>query len=340
MSIKDIQLENFTVFRETKVKFSSGINVLIGENGTGKTHVMKLIYAVLLDPTARNLNEYFKVKDRIDLFHDKRKDAKLSTRINGVACGITFPGLENSEEQKNSKDKIKIDDLTVINHMKGTPTGVFIPAKDMLTHSRGLLEMASKYGSDMPFDKTLLDVIELSKRWKVDEIPELGRNILPKIERIIGGKVIVENDTFYIEKTNGKKIEFSTEAEGIKKIALIWQLIMNEGITSGSVLFWDEPEANINPSILKDIAEILLELSRNGVQVFVATHNYVFAKYIEVMMNDKNEVAFHALYDTQGEGVQCETKDKFTLLTHNLLRTENVNLYDAEMKKESELWSV
>ncbi len=337
MSIKDIQLENFTVFKETKVKFSSGVNVLIGENGTGKTHVMKLIYAVLLDPTARNLNEYFKVKARTDLFNDEMKDAKLSIGINGVACGITFYGLENGEEYK--KNQI-IDEVTVLKHMEGTPTGVFIPAKDMLTHSRGLLEMASKYGSDMPFDKTLLDVIELSKRWKVDGIPELGRNILPKIEEIIGGKVIVENDTFYIEKTNGKKIEFSTEAEGIKKIALIWQLIMNEGITSDSVLFWDEPEANINPSILKDIAEILLELSRNGVQVFVATHNYVFAKYIEVMMNDKDEVAFHALYDTQGEGVQCETKDKFTLLTHNLLRTENVNLYDAEMKKESELWSV
>ena len=45
MSIKKIELSNFTVFEHMTVPFCKGINVLLGENGIGKTHVMKILYA-------------------------------------------------------------------------------------------------------------------------------------------------------------------------------------------------------------------------------------------------------------------------------------------------------
>ena len=46
MSIKSAQLQNFTVFEELKIKFSKGINVVIGTNGTGKTHLLKAMYGI------------------------------------------------------------------------------------------------------------------------------------------------------------------------------------------------------------------------------------------------------------------------------------------------------
>ena len=45
MSITKVYLKNFTVFEEEEIMFSNGINVIIGENGTGKTHLLKSIYA-------------------------------------------------------------------------------------------------------------------------------------------------------------------------------------------------------------------------------------------------------------------------------------------------------
>ena len=45
MLIRNIELENFTVFDKVKIDFCKGINVLIGDNGMGKTHVLKLLYA-------------------------------------------------------------------------------------------------------------------------------------------------------------------------------------------------------------------------------------------------------------------------------------------------------
>lgn len=45
MPLTKIGAENFTVFEDITIPFSKGLNVLVGENGMGKTHIMKLAYA-------------------------------------------------------------------------------------------------------------------------------------------------------------------------------------------------------------------------------------------------------------------------------------------------------
>ena len=45
MKIKRIKFQNYTVFEDQQMEFSPGINVIIGENGTGKTHLMKALYS-------------------------------------------------------------------------------------------------------------------------------------------------------------------------------------------------------------------------------------------------------------------------------------------------------
>ena len=40
-----IRLERFTAFEHIELALSPGVNVLIGANGTGKTHLLKVAYA-------------------------------------------------------------------------------------------------------------------------------------------------------------------------------------------------------------------------------------------------------------------------------------------------------
>ncbi|WP_235919581.1 AAA family ATPase [Heliomicrobium undosum] len=40
-----LQADNFSAFDNIDLSFSPGINVFIGRNGTGKTHIMKALYA-------------------------------------------------------------------------------------------------------------------------------------------------------------------------------------------------------------------------------------------------------------------------------------------------------
>ncbi|HEX2571949.1 MAG TPA: AAA family ATPase, partial [Polyangia bacterium] len=47
MAIGKLEVTNFTVFRgQRRFEFARGINVFIGENATGKSHLLKLLYAV------------------------------------------------------------------------------------------------------------------------------------------------------------------------------------------------------------------------------------------------------------------------------------------------------
>ena len=45
--INSILLTNFTGFANNRFDFTEGVNVLIGKNGTGKTHVLKCLAATL-----------------------------------------------------------------------------------------------------------------------------------------------------------------------------------------------------------------------------------------------------------------------------------------------------
>ena len=44
--ITRLVLKNFTAFSDLSIDFSPRVNVIIGENGTGKTHLLKAAYAL------------------------------------------------------------------------------------------------------------------------------------------------------------------------------------------------------------------------------------------------------------------------------------------------------
>ena len=46
MTLTKVKLERFTAFSNLELDLSPGVNILIGANGTGKTHLMKACYAV------------------------------------------------------------------------------------------------------------------------------------------------------------------------------------------------------------------------------------------------------------------------------------------------------
>ena len=43
MKIRGVKLENFTLFDRLDVEFSPNVNIICGENSTGKTSLLKLL---------------------------------------------------------------------------------------------------------------------------------------------------------------------------------------------------------------------------------------------------------------------------------------------------------
>lgn len=313
MAIKIVSIGNFTVFKDFHLNVSSGVNIIIGENGTGKTHLLKAIYSACgvthdLNFGATRLPDIFSNIQEINLLHNKNEPhSTISLKI-------------SDSEKYSQNGYLSLDNN--INYYFTVPedkklNAVYIPVKDVMTHSNGFLAMANTY-KNFPFDKTLVDIVTKTSRWKVKNPSSLAISILPILESMMDGEVIHENDDFYIKKNNGQKIIFDIEAEGLKKIGLLWQLLMTNSVIEDSIILWDEPESNLNPKFLPKLAECLLTLSRNGIQIFLTTHNYLFAKYFDVLKNDSDDVKFHSLYfDDKIDGVLCESNSYFESLKRN-----------------------
>lgn len=157
------------------------------------------------------------------------------------------------------------------------------------------------------------------------------KKYLEIFQKISNGKVTLHDDRFYLEPGTQAKLEFNLVAEGLRKIALLWQLIKNGTLEKGSVLFWDEPEANINLKYIPVLAELLIMLENEGVQIFVSTHDYFLSKYIEVKRRKESNVQYISLYKDENDKVQCEIAEEFELLEHNAIMDTFRQLYKEEI---------
>ncbi len=342
MAIQKIQLSNFTVFEQLEINFSEGINIFIGENGTGKTHLMKLIYSAC---KAAEPKVSFSQKIVNTFRPDDFKIGRLVNRKPGISSSSVKISAQRNGTNKtliiNFNTKTKKWDAEVKNEQSWEKDfsdleSTFIPAKEILSNSFNLISANEK--NNVEFDDTYIDIIHSAKvdisagRDALSKKPQLNR-----LEKIIEGKVYFDNkkDKFYM-KYGSSKVEFNLVAEGIRKIALLWQLMKNGTLEKGSVLFWDEPEANINPLHIPLIVDMLLELQQGGVQIFISTHDYILSKYFDIKTSEKGMVEFHSLYKTDN-GVKCESSSKFKNLKENTIRDTFIKLYKDEIKMEMDL---
>jgi hypothetical protein len=95
--------------------------------------------------------------------------------------------------------------------------------------------------------------------------------LLEKISEVINGEALYENDTFYVIKRDGQKVPFTDATSGFQKFGLLWKLFRNGLLESESLLFWDEPEASINPELISVLVDTPLELQR-GARRFLPPH--------------------------------------------------------------------
>jgi len=340
LNINNIKMENITVFENTNIDFCKGINVFIGENSTGKTHLLKILYSACC---SNRQDIEFGYKIVRTMMPDDFRIARLVTRKQG-----NFNALirVNASTDKNDARQltIKFDNKTKKWNAdtKGKEgwekafaedSSIFIPAKEMLSHSYKLA--AATRLNNVRFDDTCIDIINSAK---IDISMEKNLSaraaMLKKIETMTDGRIIydADKDEFYLKKGSSKQ-EFNLVAEGIKKMGLLWVLVKNGTLEKGSILFWDEPEANINPGFISVIAELLLELQKNGVQIFLSTHNYFLAKYIDIKKKDENDVNFFSLYkNSDNKSVSCEKATQFSLLNNNPIMKTYLDIYREELR--------
>lgn len=338
--IKYLKFDKFTAFKTLDISFSPGVNLFIGENGTGKTHILKSLYAAC-DITKSKKGFADKIND---VFYPSDKQiGRLVKRTKASASGSIEIGRELSEGKTVS---IK---LTLTNHMltpdKAKLTGatkqwlenplvsVFIPVKDMMANAPAFRSLYAT--RNIHFEEVYADIIDRAFLPALKGPTDRQRGkLLEILQAAMEGKVVTKNEEFFLRNKQGE-LEFTLLAEGFRKLGLLWLLIQNGTLLSGSTLFWDEPETNLNPRLMEKVVGILMELQRLGVQVFVSTHDYVLLKEFDLATKPDDKISYHSLFRKKEDGeILLSTSKTLAGLDPNAIDATFGTIIDRQVSKE------
>jgi hypothetical protein len=325
----------------------------VGDNGTGKTHVLKLGYlfckgvpdlmSSLLPLNKQKADAYldeklsqlFRVSDLGSLIRRGQKSGtKLSADITGPTPFVS-PGLSDSMpwviDLKRPKDKpVKVDSETIPNGAvinASPPRPIFVPSKEIVSLFKGLISLFETY-KEFPLDVTYRDLAVALSTLEPREKSLLSSDVIGRIQQLLGGELKLENSDLVFVRDDGSSLEAQLMAEGHRKLALLIYLLRYGVLEAGSTLFWDEPEANLNPAAIKLLAEALFVLSKSGVQVILATHSLFLLREFEILqIKSPNPETCKPRYFALGlrkPGVEVTQSDDLADIDPLLLLDENL----------------
>lgn len=329
---KSIDIKNFGPISKFNMDNPGMINLIIGQNDTGKSFLLKSLYLLtksveecgrgdniesLKDVINRKLRWTFQV-DRLSELVTKPNKGKLKVSAFLDEQKVSFAFTDNATKSIGEvSEGVKNREFN----------SIFIPAKEVLSIF-DVIKTSRNRDHVFGFDDTYYDLV-----LALETVPTKGRNhkLLSKsrkeLEKLLKGKVDYVNNKWIFKKGN-LKFSINTTAEGVKKVAILDRLIGNRYLAPGSLLFIDEPESVLHPKAIIDFLDIVKMLADNRIQVFIATHSYFVIKklYLQarqsgmdipvVMLEDGGEIRV----DNLKEGIP-----------DNQIVDTSISLYEEEL---------
>lgn len=333
--LKKLTLQQITTFEQAELNFAQGVNIIIGENSTGKSHLLKVAYSVASswnqfgeegwkESLINKLHGVFGVEELLAL---RKQETALYADKPSIALEVFVNHKEETQAlhfHLDKRDKILIENgvphATILN------TPLFFPAKEVLSIYPNFIALYEKYA--LSFDETYYD---LCKAIENPLLKQPNHNLIAAIEAILAGKIILKGSHFYLQTEQGE-ISIFMVSEGWRKLGMLAYLIANDSLKEGTTLFWDEPETNLNPRLMKQLAEVLIELTQHKVQIIIASHHLFLMKYFDYLL-EKTDIssAFFSLTKT-ANGVVVEQGTRLNQLNTIVSLEEELELYDKEQQ--------
>lgn len=352
--IHSVNITNFMAISSLENKEISPITILIGKNDTCKTAVLKLLYSVVKSLEIYSIqNEKEDNHILLSTIGDKFSNVFLSKN------DFIYPLIKNGEEefsfQLKINTKIESDNIQEINFFarngswdtvggnnkaeilpEGILNSIFIPAKEVLTAFNDIQIMREQFFGK-GFDDTYLDLINMLKiPTRSEGIDSSFLSITDDLSALLQGEIVqtAEAKDFFVFRRKGIKHDIRQTAEGIKKIGVLDTLIRNGRLRKGTILFIDEPENNLHPSAIRALVNMLMELSRQGVQIFISTHNYFVLKQFAVCAKrDKTDVVTWNMERDENDSVVATFSSmKDGILPDNDIVNESLSMFDDELQ--------
>lgn len=347
MKIQHLVLDNFMIFSHIDMNMSPNINIISGENNTGKTALIKLLYSCV--------KSYEQAQTAKSDFTEEKFENELVAKLQGVfRPDKDAVGRLVNRKQGSNRAEVKVqysnDDLLHIafgnrqeKHIDiqsvpapdtHTSRAVYIPPKEIISSTENFTSLYADY--HIAFEETYYDLARLLERPLKRGANTAAQNaVLKSFEQIVNGSIVQKNKMFYLKVKGAGEFEMGLVSEGYRKLVTIMYLILSGSLSQNSILFWDEPETNMNPKMVKPVVDAIIELAKLGVQVFITTHDYFIQQCFNLAATYPNpkqkelKYNFISLYRS-GNSIEYESANDLSDLTRNAVMEEFDALYDRE----------
>lgn len=349
-AFKSLVVENFVAFQHRlEWKAHTSLNVIIGENDTGKTHLLKLLYAMARaiedyskkksGPQPRELSELLAHKLRWTFLPQKLELGRLVSRGTGNRLVIDLCWNSGGHLKfgfgRDTTIKIVEIDTNGLPELEGNKAS-FLPTKEILSifdaivATRETMELAA-------FDDTYYDLVQDYRQPTMKGKLQVNiAQVFKHLEDVTGGgEIELEKDGNIVFRRGKEVFNMHQTAEGIKKIGILSRLMRNRRLTpaGGCMLFVDEPEVNLHPKAIVLFAEMLHEFAQSGIQVYLTTHSYFLLKRLEQLARaNATDYSLLDLRKQEGAGVTGTVSRLADGLPQNPIVEESLKLFDQDVQ--------
>ena len=349
MKVNKLTLSNFMLFENAEIDWSKNINVICGENSTGKTTLLKVMYSVLKpfgkgykEAASKEIEEKVLVNKLQGVFRpDSMKIGRLVSRKQGSNRTDFSVILDKNQRisvgfgnrQENHAD-IKMEQIKSL----GNFDVIYIPTKEMISTTEHFASLYEDYHID--FEEMYYDLAKLLDR-PLSKGPNTNEQneVLKSFEDIMKGQIVQKDKKFFLKIKGEGEFEMGLLSDGYRKLSMIVYMILSGSLNKNTILFWDEPETNMNPKMIRPIVQALVTLAKMGVQIFVTTHDYFVQQEFNMLtvypeLNSEHlDIRFMSLYrDEQTNDVKFEMEKTASDLKYNAIMQEFDAMYDREQR--------
>lgn len=256
MHIKSIYLNNFRNYDELKLDFTNGINIIVGENGQGKTNLLESIYVLGLTKSHRSFidNNLIKDGENKSVIQGIIEKENINTKYEVEIGNSKLLKIDNDKVKKLSDyiSNINIiifypDDLEII---KGSPnlrrrfinleiSQLYSNYIIILNDYNKLLKMRNDYLKNTYIDDNYLNIITNYLIDKASKLITMRKKFIDKLNEIVPKiyKDISELENFSIKYKCCIKINDYTEQNIVEKLKKIQNELKDSEKKYKSTLF-------------------------------------------------------------------------------------------------------
>jgi AAA15 family ATPase/GTPase len=344
--IERVKLQDVTIFDEFEWDGLSNVNLVIGENDTGKSNLLKMLYAV-----TRSVQEHQQSieqdpwKERLAkklqwTFQPPNLDLGKIVRRGGgpleVRCATPVSKSHISFEFGQTTEK-QIQTATLPEELEEeieSLHALYLPPEEVMSTIPAIASTREQK-QYIGFGDTHFDLVKALRQPVSHAEPGYSReyDVAFRLEELYDGSVHQKRKGEFEYRKGKQRFSMTQTADGVKKIAQVVHLLQSEELAAGSTFFIDEPEATLHPEAILDFVELLVELAKANIQVFVATHSYVVLKQFELLAKEHEQrTPICVLSRNEKEsGIEAEFADLRERIPMNAILEASLTLYDRDI---------